>query len=94
MVAVAPSTSIPMGAASCAAPSGTLESGASVFVGGESGSDDFLLDGVDDSRRNKPMRTRYASRAPVFLGPVILGRKNGTGTRENCRPMIPVFHLY
>ena len=71
MVAVAPSsTAIPMGAASCAAPSGTLESGASVFVGGESGSDDFLLDGVDDSRRNKPMRTRDASRAPVFLGPV------------------------
>ena len=73
MVAVAPSslgTAIPMGVAnqvspSCAAPSGTLESGASVFVGGESGSDDFLLDGVDESRRNKPMR-RATRRERLF----------------------------
>ena len=78
MVAVAPSTSIPMGAASCAAPSGTLESGASVFVGGESGSDDFLLDGVDDSRRNKPMRSA-TRRERLFSLVLILGRKNGTG---------------
>ena len=69
MVAVAPSSSGIVGVmpASCAPPSGTLESGASVFVGGESGSDDFLLDGVDDSRRNKPMSTTTGGERACFL---------------------------
>ena len=59
MVAVAPSSSgiVAVMSASCTAPSGTLESGASVFVDGELGSDDFLLDG-EESRCNKPMSER------------------------------------
>ena len=65
MVAVAPSSSgiVAVMSASCTAPSGTLESGASVFVDGELGSDDFLLDG-EESRCNKPMSER-SGRADV-----------------------------